>query len=229
MTVPRRLTDGTLGDWINARLLDHSTPGTRVGSVVPTGFARVVRVLHPAGGRPWADVARANGKVVHSLVQWGSIASDFDGSGRSSDVDPEEGSVPATTLSAILEHCPADGDVIYAVWDGWGSWTNRHENKALMPGWGGRSYRLFTCGKGAVTQWPGMDGPWTQSASLIWPQDKSWCIATEIDFDSTLVACSSDVADALLADRRLEAFEVRYDDDLSWHGDTVNPRPQRLP
>jgi hypothetical protein len=228
MTVPRRLADGTLGDWINERLLGHSTLGTRVGSVVPTGFARVVRVLHPAGGgRSWADVARANGKVVHPLVQWGSIAPDFDDSGRS-DVDPEEGSVPAPTLEAILEHCPADGDVIYAAWDGWGSWTDRYDKTALIPGWGGRSYRLFTCGKSPVTHWPGMDDFWPQSASLIWPRHESWCIATEIDFDSTLVACSEEVAAALLADERLEAFEVRYGDDLSWHGDTVNPQPQWL-
>lgn len=97
-----------------------------------------------------------------------------------------------------------------------------------MPGGGGRSYRLFAAGKAAVTQWPGMDPGWPQSANLIWPPDHSWCIVTEIDWDSTLVACSGEVADALLADRRLEAFDVAYDDDLSWHGDTVNPVPAWL-
>ena len=231
MTAPRRLSNGTLGDWINERLLDHTAPGVRVGSVVPTGFARVVRVLHPAGGgHSWADVAETNGRVVHPLVQWRSIAPDFDGSGRSSDVDPEEGSAPATTLNAILEHCPADGDgdVTYGVWDGWGLWTHSYDKSALMPGWGGRSYRLFAWSKSSVTQWPGMDGSWPQSANLILPKDRSWCIATEIDWDSTLVACSDDVAAALLADERLEAFEVRYDDDLSWYGDTLNPRPEWL-
>lgn len=229
MTVPRRLPDGTLGDWVNARLLDHSTAGTRVGSVVPTGFARVVRVLHPAGGgRSWADVAQANGRMVHPLVQWGGIFPGFDGNGRSSGVDPEEGSVPPGTLEAILEHCPADGEVVYAVWDGWGSWTDRCDKSALMPGWGGRSYRLFAAAKSALAHWPGMEDSWPQSANLIWPRERSWCIATEIDWDSTLVACADDVAAAVLADERLEAFEVRYDDDLSWYGDTVNPRPEWL-
>lgn len=229
MQPPRRLTNGTLGDWINERLLGHGAPGVSVGSVVPTGFARVVRVLHPAGdGRAWAEVAHAGGRVVHPLVQWGSIASHFDGSGRSSDVDPAEGSTPAATLEAILEHCPAGGDVTYGVWAGFGSWTEGEDPLSLMPGWGGRSYRLFAAGKAAVTQWPGMDPWWPQSANRIWPSDHSWCLATEIDWDSTLVACSGEVADALLADRRLEAFEVAYDDDLSWHGDTVNPDPAWL-
>ena len=229
MNPPRRLTDGTLGDWINERLLDHSVPGTRVGSVVPTGFARVVRVLHPVGvGRTWAEVARASDTLVHPLVQWGSIAPHFDGSGRSSDVDPEEGSVPAATLAAILEHCPADNDLTYGVWDGFGSWTNPDDRSALMPGWGGRSYRLFAAGKSAVAQWPGMHRSSPQSANLIWPNDHSWCIASEIDWDSTLVAGSDEVADALLEDQRLEAFDVTYDDDLSWGGDTLNPRPAWL-
>ena len=31
-----------------------------------------------------------------------------------------------------------------------------------------------------------------------------------------------------MADDRLEVFEVGYDDDLSWFGDTVNPRPEWL-
>jgi hypothetical protein len=229
MDQPGRLWNGTLGDWINERLLDHIGVAVRVGSVAPTGFGRVVRVLHPAGeGRSWADVARANNRVVHPLVQWGSIATHFDGSGRSSDVDPEEGSAPAATLAAILEHCRADGEVIYGVWDGFGTWMDEADQSDLMPGWGGRSYRLFLAGKGAFTQWPGMDSPWPQSANLIWPADHSWCIATEIDWDSTLVACVDEVADGILADERLEAFEVSYDDDLSWYGDTVNPRPAWL-
>jgi hypothetical protein len=227
--LPRRLDHGTLGDWINERLLDHRAPGVRAGSVVPTGFSRVVRILHPAGeGRSWAEVARAHDKVLHPLVQWGSIDPHFDGSGRSSNVDPEEGSVPAATLGAILEHCPAEGDLTYGLWDGFGFWADDADRTALMPGWGGRSYRLFAAAKAAITHWPGMESAWPQSANLIWPNDRSWCVATEIDWDSTLVACSDEVADALLGDDRLEAFDVRYEDDLSWQGDALNPRPAWL-
>jgi hypothetical protein len=54
------------------------------------------------------------------------------------------------------------------------------------------------------------------------------CIATEIDWDSTFVAGPHSVAGGILSDSRLEAFEVAYDDDLSWYGDTTNPRPEWL-
>jgi hypothetical protein len=162
-------------------------------------------------------------------VQWAGIADHFDGGSRSSDVDPEEGSVPAETLGAIMEHCPAQGDVIHAVWSGFGFWVDRGDERTLMPGWGARHYLLFEASKEPHTHWPGMDPRWPQSANLIWPPDHSWCIATDIDWDSTLIAGPESVADGILDDRRLEAFEVAYDNDLSWYGDTINPHPKWLP
>jgi hypothetical protein len=58
---------------------------------------------------------------------------------------------------------------------------------------------------------------------LIWPHDHAWFIGSEIDFDSTIVGCSRDVADAVLASGELEALEVPPDGDLSWRGDLLNP------
>ncbi|HWK91361.1 MAG TPA: hypothetical protein VNR17_03770 [Luteimicrobium sp.] len=63
------------------------------------------------------------------------------------------------------------------------------------------------------------------SPNLVWPADLAWCVATEIDCDSTLVGGSRALVDAICADDALEAFEVREDDDLTWTGDTVNPVP----
>lgn len=226
MNLPRRISDPSTGDWINARLLSPKSSWARVGSVVPTGFPRVARVLHPAndGRSSWTDVATASGRTVHPLVQWGSISPDFDGNGRS-EYDPSEGSIPAAALSAILRHCRADGEIVHAVWTGWGSWNEHPDESTLMKGWGGRDYALFCASKEPHTIWPAMDPSRDQSASLIWPTDRTWCIATEIDWDSTLIAGSDLLIDAVLTDRDLEAFEVRYHDDLSQAGDVVNPRP----
>lgn len=229
MDTPRRLPDGTAGDWIRPRLLAWHGDGVPAGGVVPTGFDRIVRVLHPAGdGRSWAEVAAASGTRVHPLAQWACLSPGFDGTGRSGDVDPEEGSIPAETLAAVLDHCPAEGEVFHAVWEGFGTWDVPEvgvEGLLLLPH---REYRVFAGPRAAFTSWPGMGESWPQSANLVWPADRSWCIATEIDWDSTLVACSAEVAAALLADPRLESFEVAAEDDLSWLGDTVNARPAWL-
>jgi hypothetical protein len=64
-----------------------------------------------------------------------------------------------------------------------------------------------------------------QSPSLLWPADRSWCLATEIDFDSTLVGGPAELAEALLAAPGLEAWAVPPDGDLTLDGDLRNPRP----
>ncbi|WP_156466234.1 hypothetical protein [Janibacter sp. Soil728] len=61
------------------------------------------------------------------------------------------------------------------------------------------------------------------SPQLLWPADRSWVVASEIDWDSTIVAGSRSLLDAVLGDDRLEAYEVDEDSDLSWEGDLVNP------
>lgn len=43
-----------------------------------------------------------------------------------------------------------------------------------------------------------------------------------------MIAGAVAVTHAILADSRLESFEVSYEDDLSWHGDRVNPHPKWL-
>lgn len=61
------------------------------------------------------------------------------------------------------------------------------------------------------------------SPNLIWPEDRACFVASEIDFDSTLVGGSRKLARWILEDRRLEAFEVAPDDLLTWDADKINP------
>lgn len=216
------------GDWIHERLTRDSSVTVPAGAVVPGGFERVVRVFHPAGDdnpRTWAEVAAEQGRVMHPLAQWCGIYPPFNGTSWTSEVDPQSGSMPPAIQEAVLEHCPATGDVSYAVWVGFGSWAEADDGPTVR-GRGG--YRLFTGPKAVLSTWPGMESPWEQSANLVWPPDRTWCIATDIDWDTTLVAGDSGLAEALLADPRLETAEVAYTDDLSWRGDRVNPKPPWL-
>ena len=61
-----------------------------------------------------------------------------------------------------------------------------------------------------------------QSPNLLWPADRSWCVASEIDFDSTLIAGPVQLIEAVLAAPALEAWEVHEDDDLSAVADHLN-------
>jgi len=62
-----------------------------------------------------------------------------------------------------------------------------------------------------------------QSPSQWWPQDRTWCVATEIDFDSTLVGGTHQMVTQILDDPGLEALPVGPGDDLTSAGDTRNP------
>lgn len=82
------------------------------------------------------------------------------------------------------------------------TWTRR-----TAPGWESTRY--------------GQEGP---RASMIWPEDHAWVVASEENWDSTIVAGSRALVDSVLANDQFEAFEVHEDDDLSWDGDLLDPR-----
>jgi hypothetical protein len=63
-----------------------------------------------------------------------------------------------------------------------------------------------------------------QSPSLWWPEDRAWCVASEIDFDSTLVAGPAALVADLVDHPHLEAFEVAPGDSLQIDGDPINMR-----
>jgi hypothetical protein len=88
-----------------------------------------------------------------------------------------------------------------------------------------RDYILFSGPLEAATDlghWPSRDWFVPQSPNLIWPVGNSWCLATEVDFDSTLIAGGRDLIDAVLGAPDLEAMPVEPDDRLDSGGDAVN-------
>lgn len=243
MRLPRHTTDAGLSDWIAPRLLPWRPSGVPVGAMVPTGYEAYVRVLHRMeDGRRWHDIATTNGRVLHPLAQWAHF---FD-SPHHPNMWPPEGHLPHQDHEALLTHLPASGDVTYAVWDGypfWGGGFTEGRNPdqttyvvpipSRVPGGAGpslalpeRSYHLFRAPLAAHETWV-EDQDMEQSANLVWPDDRGWCMATEIDWNFTLLGCNRMVADAVLGEPGLESFEVGVDDNMSWSGDTINPAPGR--
>ena len=61
-----------------------------------------------------------------------------------------------------------------------------------------------------------------QSPNLFWPEDRSWCVGSEIDFDSTVVGGSTALVNELLEADNLEAWRVNPADLLTYDADHVN-------
>lgn len=92
--------------------------------------------------------------------------------------------------------------------------------------WPGRPFHLMTASTrlfadptwldtADLEAWPAAD----HTPQMLWPEDRAWVLATEIDWDATIVGGSRDLVDSIVGDGRFEAFEVHADDDLSWAGD----------
>jgi hypothetical protein len=96
----------------------------------------------------------------------------------------------------------------------------------------GRRYVLFEAGADdfADVGWPERapwvdEVMWAQSPSILWPEDHAWVLATEIDFDSTLIAGTEALIHELLQTPGLEVLRIRTDADLTQDGDVLN-RPE---
>lgn len=93
-----------------------------------------------------------------------------------------------------------------------------------------RSYVLFRGGVSIFTDGRWVEEmPWSeddpfpaQAPNLIWPADQEWVMVSEIDWDSTIVAGSAELVDALLAAPGLEVVEVGPDSRLGWEDDLLN-------
>ena len=62
-----------------------------------------------------------------------------------------------------------------------------------------REYRLFKGPIGAATE-SVYEGFWQHQSGSLWrPDDRAWCVATEIDLNTTYVGCDEPCRDAILA------------------------------
>ena len=64
--------------------------------------------------------------------------------------------------------------------------------------------------------------PWGLSPNIWWPEDRSWCVATEVDAYDTFVAGSNACIDRILNSPELEALPFSIDGRIDGDADMVN-------
>jgi hypothetical protein len=158
---------------------------------------------------------------------------------------PTWGSLDLEQLDALTgllaAHTGTPGHCLFALWEGWGLLNGSGMTLTLGPEgsstrplpraftdeeWAAprlelpaRSYLLLAGpldAAHALAEHATAGVPSTQSPQLIWPDDRAWCLASEIDLDSTVVGGTRALVDAVLADPTLEAWEVRPGDSLAF-------------
>ena len=141
--------------------------------------------------------------------------------------------------SILRDHTTTPDDCWFAVWDGWG-WQHRTAHSTIQFAQEGepappithapeakrlnlaapkfslphRDYYLFNGPVEDATRigdWVTADRFDPQSPSILWPTDHVWCVATEIDYDSTLVGGTPDLITAISTSPHLEAMPIAPD------------------
>jgi hypothetical protein len=230
--------DASPAAWVMAGVRDFAYD---VGSIVPATLEAYARVFHPAArnggggavGVRWAEVARANGRVMHPAAEWGSITGSWDYQYGGSqpgiwDYPPSTGRLPAEVTERLVamlgRHTSTPQRCWFAVWEGFGGLASRWRSapRFELPH---RGMLLLTGPVEAAAATLDAD-PWThQSASLWWPDDRAWCVGTDVDLMTTYVGASARCVEDLQNAPDLEILAVSADQRVTWDSDTVNPLP----
>ena len=230
--------DTRAADWIVAAL---TTFAKSVESLVPAGFEAYVRVFHPATryGDPvedlsrwtpvrWREIAGATGRTAHAGMQLPNLTGAWARNAPGLfDREPGEGSLPESEIdplvSVLARHTQTPDRCWFASWEGWGRGIRGDVAAAPKFQVPHRGYHLLQGEIAAAAE--SLVTFHLQTASIWWPDDRAWCVATEVDLNTTFVGCSRACAAALVESAGLEAFEV----DPTWYfnDDQLNPAPPR--
>ena len=139
---------------------------------------------------------------------------------------PREGTLEpdlAGVVQGVIARETADpGHCWFGIWEGFGYLTDAHLAAPTITA-PGRRWHLF---RGSLGQLERSFAPgWFehQTANLVWPEDRSWCLATEIDGEVTYVAGSTELVSAILDEPGLEAVPALLDDRLTSLCDVLAP------
>jgi hypothetical protein len=160
----------------------------RIGSVIPDSFSAYARVEHergPGHRRPSRQLPEQALRIVYNLLS------------------------DATTTP---ERC------WFSVWEAdrrLRARTLRHrlrgptENQLGLP----RAFHLYM---GKLSDLGPLRGfPWGLTPNLWWPEDRSWCVASETDFTWTYIGGSPSLISSVCEHPQLLAREVRPEDPVS--------------
>lgn len=206
--------------------------GIKVGSFLPRGFQTYARVFHPASRHnpvtrtrqqvTWAEVAAQTGRIAHPQMQFHRLMGCPDSAWWRSPPGwisrPSIGHLDKDALDRLTgvlgEFTLTPGLCYFCLWEGYGAIRKYVLRKRQAVEIGEYRYLLF--------QGPLRVIPQEQSPNLWWPEDRAWCVSTDIDSLSTLVGGSREMVARLVRHSGLEALLIGVDDRVDIGSDMVN-------
>ena len=189
----------------------------------------------------WATVAEWYGTVVHPAMTFREIARLKLGGPGVPDQKPPPGlsrplpelndSECRSLIGVLKDFTGTPGKCYFALWRGYGvlegrdRWVifgnewERHIKKAVtrLPE-RGEPYLIFNGPLDSVMAFYGYVGerPWGIPPNIWWPEDRAWCVASDIDSLDTIVGGSQACIDAVLGSPDLETLPTELSDEVNW-------------
>jgi hypothetical protein len=228
-------------EWVDDREEAGQLPPTK-GRFSP-GTNRAVSVY----GREvrWVEVAHANGRVAHPVMEWASITGDygFRWAGEQPglwDRAPSLGTLSlheTTRLCEVLAGYTATPERCwFGIWEGYGTLPDGLKELSA-PRLHMRGREMILLG-GPLSALPAtsFDDAWYRSGhanpadryrspSLWWPDDRSWCVASDVDLQTSYLGATRECVQRLIDDGQLEIMEVSPEASVTKDADTINPEP----
>ena len=164
--------------------------------------------------------------------------------------EPEPGTLPPAQLAALCDvlarHTTSGDHCWFCVWDGYGTAGDDRRTATFVSTEGDgrppaepellppdylpdaprvelpkRTYLLFEGPLDAAGE-TAISPLLPQSPNLFWPADRTWCVATDTDLDSTYFGGTAALVAEVLADGRLEAVPVEVGDPVWADSDEIN-------
>jgi hypothetical protein len=230
----RPALDDEDGGWIGAArqpFHDYS-----VGALVPVVFERYARLLHPAWAAPdtpvrWDVVAAWSGRMIHALAQWEPLSRPIGEAdpGCPFVQPPDTGGLPPQQLAALCgvlaAHTSTPDRCFIGEWEGyvWPEMADPSSASELR-----LDQRTFlvhqeSIGTAGRIGWRDRGERFVQTPpTLIWPADRAWFVAGDVDLDSTYVGGSAEVVTLLIAEPDLEVWPVHATDRVTFDSDSIN-------
>jgi hypothetical protein len=198
--------------------------------------------------RRWSEIARQNGRVVHAEAQFQEISRPVGAAPSEASESPATGTLPwperRVLVDILAEETRTPERCWFCMWEGFSLLDQGITERVELPRrsyffYGGDIEMAFALPPehGGLSYWrrageaPPSEAEKAEarrrlnsrrSPNLWWPDDRAWCVATEIDFGWTYVGGTARAIARVLANPDLEALLARPSDKPFHDSDWLN-------
>ena len=212
-------------------------PGSfEVRMTVPQGFDAYARIFFPFVGADiiedgevrqehitWTETAQRHGRIAHALMEQETIQAGPHGEDEWMTGYGSLGPDQFDALLAILTRHTSSSIGWFLLWDGFGDLNERAFNaKGPKVRHWARNFYLLRGPLGAYRDFPNDPNFW-------WPDDRAWCVCTDVDFNWGYLAGSAPCVDEVLAVPVIDALATRPGNPACSGMDVINDPDGTVP